>query len=73
MTFFQGLSLDQEIAYAVGAEMVTTTFGRHLCGMLIRGAPHLRTETDSWEEKLGVKIPEGNPFKRSKEVNRSVA
>ncbi|MGA3080578.1 MAG: 2OG-Fe(II) oxygenase family protein [Terracidiphilus sp.] len=67
VAFFQGLSLDQEITYSIGTEKVTTTFGRHLCGMLVRGAPHLRAELSSWEEKLGAKIPEGNPFKQKKE------
>jgi isopenicillin N synthase-like dioxygenase len=71
--FFQGLSLDQEIVYSVDAEKVVTTFGRHLCGMLVSGAPHLRPELSYWEQKLGTKIPDGNPFKRKKEANRHIS
>jgi isopenicillin N synthase-like dioxygenase len=66
--FFQGMSLEQEIVYSVGAETIASTFGRHLCGMLVRGAPHLRAELGSWEQKLGMKIPEENLFKRKKEL-----
>jgi isopenicillin N synthase-like dioxygenase len=65
--FFQGLGLNQEIVYSVDGNPVTSTFGAHLSAMLVRGAAHLAASLDEWEQTLGVKIPQKNPFRLSKE------
>lgn len=65
--FFQGLELEHEIGYALRGERVVSTFGKHLCGMLVRGAPHLRSALEAWETRLGGQIPEKNPFRSGKD------
>lgn len=68
--FFQGIGLDRELSYVVEGERHSLTFGQHLCGMLIRGAPHLQSKIAEWEHVLGRSIPERNPFKNRKEESR---
>jgi isopenicillin N synthase-like dioxygenase len=65
--FFQGLGLQQQICYFENGSQVTSTFGKHLCGMLVRGAPHLQNALPLWETKLGTLIPERNPFRHGKD------
>jgi isopenicillin N synthase-like dioxygenase len=66
VVFFQGLKLDEKINYSSLAVQFSGTFGNHLCGMLVRSSPHLRAEITSWESKLGIRIPETNPFRNMK-------
>jgi isopenicillin N synthase-like dioxygenase len=66
--FFQGIGLQQEITYSIRGETIRSTFGKHLSAMLVRGAPHLQTQLHSWQEKLGINIPDKNPFGTAKEA-----
>lgn len=60
--FFQGLRYDYPVPGTISADAGAKVFGQHLCGMLVRGAPHLQVRIGDWEAVLGCKIPERNPY-----------
>jgi isopenicillin N synthase-like dioxygenase len=64
--FFQGLDLDEKIVYPSFDGDLSTTFGGHLCGMLVRSSPHLMADVDFWERELLISIPKKNPFRDKK-------
>lgn len=60
--FFQGLKFEERLPKSAMQE--SRCFGHHLCGLLIRGTPHLASALDSGRLDLDFFAPEQNPFKK---------